>query len=419
MKPQSKVVATADRVEENQAAATSSTKWLPTAFPSSTIITIIVGSKKHSFSAHKDVLTAKCPFFANCLASGLEESVSNTVTFPDDDDSRCFLHFFQWIYHEAVPDLYEADKGARGLSLDVKTWVLADKLCMLEWQDRIMTEIGKRTKLIQASKLLWLLENGSQKSMIFRFVWDQLVWTLARYPKHYRKKDEAEHGTGANGLRKLVSSCFAASPIVTIIVGAKRHCYAAHKEKLIEESPFFRLCLNPQMKEGQANEVEFPEDSCVSFDSFFLWIYSRNVPSAATQTEVAGMMKAWVLADKLCMPEWQNKFVDGLADFWRRCVFQPQHLIWLFDNVDQSLPLFLLGFRQLAWDLSSDPGRHQDDYAKELEVLLAKQEYLPVPILFAVVNAKDIAKEPATRPEKYHVRANEPHQAGRIEDTEW
>jgi hypothetical protein len=60
------------------------------------------------------------------------------------------------------------------------------------------------------------------------------------------------------------------------------------------------------MKEGQTNEVEFPEDSCVAFDSFFLWIYSRKAPNLEDYKDVNRTMSAWVLADKLCMPDWQN-----------------------------------------------------------------------------------------------------------------
>ena len=86
------------------------------------------------------------------------------------------------------------------------------------------------------------------------------------------------------------------------------------------------------MKEESTNEVDFPDDTCLAFNLFFLWIYFEEAPMPSSHEEVFAAMNAWILADKLCMCDWQNVLVDGIMGFWKKAGMDPGHLAWLCDH---------------------------------------------------------------------------------------
>ncbi|KEF53726.1 uncharacterized protein A1O9_10127, partial [Exophiala aquamarina CBS 119918] len=94
---------------------------------------------------------------------------------------------------------------------------------------------------------------------------------------------------------------FAASKSISILVGPDRSRYTAHKELLVRKCPCFANCLVSGMKEELDDEIAFPDDTCIAFDLFFLWIYSGEVPQVDTHEQVPPAMEAWMLADKFRM----------------------------------------------------------------------------------------------------------------------
>jgi hypothetical protein len=194
---------------------------------------------------------------------------------------------------------------------------------------------------------------------------------------------------------------------ITILVGPHRSRYFAHKEVLVKKSPFFAKCLDAGMKEEHSNEVDFPDDTCRAFDLFFVWIYSREVPQVDSHDKVLAAMDAWVLADKLVMPDWQNPLIDGIMSFWKRRTMSPEHLAWLYDNACESSLLFTLGSKQLVWDMAFEPSHYEGQWLVELEELLAKRECSPAELICSVIREKkeemDWNNQPAAQGCTYHV----------------
>lgn len=191
---------------------------------------------------------------------------------------------------------------------------------------------------------------------------------------------------------------------VAILVGPNRSRYSAHKEILIKKCPFFAKCLDSGMKEEHSNEIEFPDDTCLAFDLFFLWIYSREIPNADSHDRVAAALDAWVLADKFAMPGWQNTLIDGIMSFWRSSPMAPGHLAWLHDNAGQSSLLLMLGAKQLVWNLAHDPKPYENEWLEDLEDLLVNHECSPAKLLCSVTHEKgNRSVQPATQGCTYHV----------------
>lgn len=196
--------------------------------------------------------------------------------------------------------------------------------------------------------------------------------------------------------------------IVSILVGQQRSQYSAHKEILITRCPFFAKCLSVGMKEANSNEVEFPDDTCLAFNLFFLWIYFEQAPVPNSHEDVLGAMHAWILADKFCMCDWQNVLIDGIMVFWSKTGMAPGHLSWLCDHSGHSSAIFELGMNQLIWNLAHTPKVYEDGWAVDLEDLLTKRECSPGKLLCSVLREiKCHTTEPAKQGCKYHVHLDE------------
>lgn len=164
------------------------------------------------------------------------------------------------------------------------------------------------------------------------------------------------------------------------------------------------------MKEEHTNEVEFPDDTCLAFDLFFLWIYHREVPRAENHDEVLEAMSAWVLGDKFCMTGWQNSLIDSIMSFWKETPMAPGHLAWLYANAEQSSLLFDLGWDELIWRLafSSSVYLFDEQLAAELEDLILNPACSVILLLRSVYSEKaNDSDHPAENTSTYQIRSNE------------
>lgn len=158
------------------------------------------------------------------------------------------------------------------------------------------------------------------------------------------------------------------------------------------------------MKEENDNEVAFPDDTCLAFDLFFLWIYSHEVAQVDSHDKVLTAMDAWVLADKFCMPDWQNTLIDGIMSFWKTHPMAPKHLTWLHENAGQSSLLFMLGAKLLVWELAGDTRPYENEWLADLNELLEMGTSSPGKLLCSIVSeAKSRTGAPAQRGCRYHV----------------
>ena len=110
---------------------------------------------------------------------------------------------------------------------------------------------------------------------------------------------------------------FSTSPIITIVVGKNKIKHAIHSEVLVRESAFFKQYLATEIKEGDSDVVELPEDSPKAFKHLVIWVYTRatnedfppddyefGMEDSVYPGSFKEAMEAWLLAHKMDMPSW-------------------------------------------------------------------------------------------------------------------
>jgi hypothetical protein len=151
----------------------------------------------------------------------MAENSNNTVTFPEDHPVA-FCLFFLWIYQFRVPPT--SPEEGFGLISFMKAWLLADKLCMPHWQNRINDRIMGRflKSRICVNSFLWLLENGRPSCMLFKLCWDHFVWELAH---HFDCSSKDEPESEFQDLLSCWPDCCEKTPaqlIGQVVIEAKR-----------------------------------------------------------------------------------------------------------------------------------------------------------------------------------------------------
>ena len=153
-----------------------------------------------------------------------------------------------------------------------------------------------------------------------------------------------------------------------MVVGKDKFVYHVHKKLLMEKSPFFQACLSSGMVEQQTNEVVLPQDLWLAFDFVVNWIYSDKIKRLPLTLESAmAATKAWVLADKLCMPKLQNVLMDRIRELWRDDPMHPFFLLWTARNTTDESPIHRFIMDQLSHDMV-----HASDFYNATEPTEAK-----------------------------------------------
>ncbi len=123
-------------------------------------------------------------------------------------------------------------------------------------------------------------------------------------------------------------SSFGQSSIVSILVGQDKSKFSVHKDVLVKASPFFAKCLASNMREATTGVIELPEDDCATFGAFVHYMYKDEILTSCSGYDFASLsIKSWVLAEKFCMPRWQNLLIDALAQYWEQEVVQHEEVI--------------------------------------------------------------------------------------------
>ncbi|KAJ9603696.1 hypothetical protein H2200_011882 [Cladophialophora chaetospira] len=166
------------------------------------------------------------------------------------------------------------------------------------------------------------------------------------------------------------------------------------------------------MAESAKNEVELPEDQCRAFDIFVMCGYSGMVEDAGKTTqETLSVLKAYQLADKLCMPDFQKILIEKLKQHSRKVLKHPRDLIWLLKNVLKESALYRFKWDQLVYDVRADKETYQspkDGYnmGTALRDLLADTE-ISTQFLWACMGSKVLGESRAAREGcHYHIHGN-------------
>jgi hypothetical protein len=109
-------------------------------------------------------------------------------------------------------------------------------------------------------------------------------------------------------------------------VGKQKVEFGVHKGLFVAKSPFFEKCFGVGMKEENDSVVNLPEDEPSAFELVVEWVYADRIRAIKP---VLTITKAYVLADKLCMPDLQNILAnairlapDGPGPYNANCAWQ-------------------------------------------------------------------------------------------------
>ena len=82
------------------------------------------------------------------------------------------------------------------------------------------------------------------------------------------------------------------------------------KALLIHQSPFFVAALNGSFAEAKLDSVTMPEDDPNVFRLWVQWLFAGTI----TRHNSNGLVKAWILGDKLGCPIFQNTIMMALLE---------------------------------------------------------------------------------------------------------
>jgi hypothetical protein len=106
--------------------------------------------------------------------------------------------------------------------------------------------------------------------------------------------------------------------MVDLYVGPVREHYIVHKELLCTKVPYFEAMFGgSNFREALEGTASFPEDQEVAFDLLLNWIYTGTIPPLlnkhknGAKTFSSNVVDFYVLADKFCLSELQDRIIDA------------------------------------------------------------------------------------------------------------
>lgn len=159
------------------------------------------------------------------------------------------------------------------------------------------------------------------------------------------------------------------------------------------------------MKETLTNVIEMPEDTCGAVDELAMYLYHKH-PPLSQETEVHHIFEAWVLADKLCMPQFQDFLTSRVMQFTARFWLHPRQFSGAFKRLQSDALILKFVRDQLLYEMAmgyENPHKGDKDWEMAWNDLLRKG-FLNRKFLQNLVKA---AKNPPPQPSKqgckYHV----------------
>jgi hypothetical protein len=166
----------------------------------------------------------------------------------------------------------------------------------------------------------------------------------------------------------------------------------------VERCPFFEKCLKGSYKEGRENQVYLAEESPAVFDRFVTFIYHNRVDKKMTSPDNSLLVQAFVLADKFCMPEFQNALVDAIACFHETHEVSALDLAFVNGHVPSNSKIRALLLHKMVFDIVAEQEYSSTDpLVENVNEILREGGDLATEIFWAVCKAD---------PEREHARSS-------------
>ncbi|PLB48318.1 hypothetical protein P170DRAFT_448051 [Aspergillus steynii IBT 23096] len=118
---------------------------------------------------------------------------------------------------------------------------------------------------------------------------------------------------------------------IDIVVGVERKVYSVHEQLIRASSVFFDKVMAGEWTESRQRTVQLPDDDPEIFALYVHWLYCGTLPvfcdepDPAKNDEYMGLIKAYVLGDKLLDAEFHNAVIDAIVEE-SRSEAQDKHL---------------------------------------------------------------------------------------------
>jgi hypothetical protein len=155
----------------------------------------------------------------------------------------------------------------------------------------------------------------------------------------------------------------------------------------VERCPFFEKCLKNSYKEGQENQVYLAEESLAVFDRFVAFIYHNRVDKKMTSPDNSLLVRTFVLADKFCMPGFQNALVDAIACFHKTRIVSPADLAFVNDHVPSNSKIRAFLLDEMVFDIIEEEDNPTNSLVENVNEILRRGGDLATEIFWAVNEA--------------------------------
>lgn len=142
-------------------------------------MTVLFKPANSKITIHKDILVKASPYFAELLAQGTNGAQTYEVNFPNWFSNETVTGFVHWAYYGAIDPRHLS----AFLSIYLKdSWLLAHKLRMLQWQNRLIDALIDtcwKNRRVEIDELTWLIRNVPKDSKLFKLAWDQFAYDIS------------------------------------------------------------------------------------------------------------------------------------------------------------------------------------------------------------------------------------------------
>jgi len=108
----------------------------------------------------------------------------------------------------------------------------------------------------------------------------------------------------------LASRSLESARDIKIVVGTENPRSFFVQQQLLEHtSEYFTKALRNQHlgKDSEPGVLKFPTDNVAAWQALLFWMYKGSVPWDDVESQEDVAVRAWVLGDKLCIPDFQNE----------------------------------------------------------------------------------------------------------------
>lgn len=158
--------------------------------------------------------------------------------------------------------------------------------------------------------------------------------------------------------------------MIELFVGPRKELIRVHKN-ILYKVPYFKKMFTSPFKSDPENAATFPEDSPESFDVLLEWIYLGTIKQLkfirTLHDENGGyinydVMRAYALAQKLCLTELMDRLLDAYKNFYKTVnkVPGPAEIRIAYNLTSKKSPLRRFVVQAWHWVLVNFSGVEED-----------------------------------------------------------